>query len=80
MILKSIWNWLVFSSADPDKLSLTLKAAIPFIVFLRYGNQVELGGAIDAVTHLVVLLVTCITGAMTAYGALRKVYLTAFSH
>lgn len=75
-ILKSIIKWVVFSSKDPARISLTLKGIIPFLVLLNFGDSVSLGEAVDSIVNLVVLSTTWVTGAVATYGALRKVYLS----
>ncbi len=76
--VKNVFQWLVYSSANPDKLSLTLKAAIPFLVLFKFGDSIQLGGAVDTLVNFIVLTATWISGGMLAYGAIRKVITTAF--
>lgn len=77
-LLKIVWNWLVYSSKDPENFSLTLKAGIPLLFFLGAGSQVALNGSVEPVVSFLVLTGQWVTGAVTVYGALRKVYLTFF--
>lgn len=75
---KSIWNWVVVSSADPKKLALTVKAGLPFLVslFLLFGYHVDasaLGEFVDAAVNVAVLVVALVSGLATVYGAGRKV-------
>ena len=76
--LKNVWNWVLFSSANPDKISLTLKALIPFLVFLKVGDIDTLNGTFEVVGHFVLLTVTWVSGAITAFGALRKLWYSFF--
>ena len=73
-ILKSIWNWVVYSSANPQKLSLTLKAIIPFLALFGVAETDIFDGAIESIVHFVSLTGAWITGAMATYGALRKIF------
>ena len=77
-IIETVFNWFVMSSKNPEKFALTLKAGVPFLVLFGIGDEVVFGGAIDAVTHFVILTATWATGLTTTYGALRKVYNTIF--
>lgn len=75
-LFKSFWNWLVYSSEDPEKLSLTIKGLIPFLVLLNVGDPIVLNSTADTFTHIIVIVVTAITGIIGAYGALRKIFNT----
>ena len=75
-ILKKVIAWLVFSSKNPNNFSLTLKGLIPFLVLINVGDAETLGIVVDAVINVLVLTATWVTGFMTAYGAIRKVYLS----
>jgi hypothetical protein len=82
----SIWNWIVTSSADPNKLSLTLKAGIPFIIMILGWQGVDgavvsplLGEAANQVANSLVLVAQLGTAAIAAYGLARKIYFTVFS-
>lgn len=72
-ILKKIWFWFVYSSNNPEKIALTLKAGIPFLVILNLGDAEVLGTAVDASINVLVGISTLIAGTVTAYGAIRKV-------
>ncbi len=75
-MFKKIIQWFLYSSKDPAKFALTLKGAIPFLVLLNIGDVEALGTVFDSVANLLVLTGTWATGAMTFYGAARKVYLS----
>ena len=69
-----MFTWLVKSSADPTKLSLTLKAAAPFILTVVAWFKLDIiAGDLDKFLEAVGMI---ITGAFVAYGFLRKVILT----
>jgi len=81
-ILKKLWDWTVKSSANPEKLSLTLKAGIPYLVLFvgwtKFGiNEAEVVEATDALVVLLVKVVEIVTAIIAGYGAVRKVYNTA---
>ena len=70
-----IVNWFIKSSADPQKLSLTLKALVGFAVLFGIDGSV----ANEGVGH-VVLFVTAlgqiVSAGIALYGFGRKVYLS----
>ena len=70
-----IVNWFIKSSADPQKLSLTLKALVGFAVLFGIDGAV----ANEGVGH-VVLFVTALGQIVSAgfalYGFGRKIYLS----
>lgn len=76
--IKAIWNWIIYSSADPEKFSLTLKAVVPFLVLFKIGDQVTIDGFVGIIAHLVIITVTWITGAIATFGALRKVWYSMY--
>jgi hypothetical protein len=76
--LKKIWDWLVKSSADPTKVSLTLKAGIPWLVMLLSWNNLTVDGNavqvfLDSFVNAMVLIVQVVLGLTTMYAAGRKV-------
>ena len=73
-ILKKVIDFVIYSSANPENISLTLKGLIPFLVLFNIGDVSLFSGIIDTVVHFVVLTSTWITGAVTTYGAVRKFY------
>lgn len=80
-MVKTIWDWLVTSSKDKEKLSLTIKAGIPFIatVLQITGHPVDtsaLGELGDAFVNVVIVGVAFVTGLLTFFGAGRKVATT----
>jgi len=84
--MKKFFEWLVKSSANASQISLTVKGiligAVPAIIILanlmniNLKNQ-ELTAVIDLVAQLIVLIGGTISVAVTAYGAVRKLILTA---
>lgn len=64
-------NWLIKSSEDPTKLSLTCKAGIPFVITIAayFGLNLE----VNDLEALIGSLVMLSTGATTTYGLIRKI-------
>lgn len=78
-MLTKIIKWFIYSSRDPQQLALTLKAGIPFLMLLGLGGYVTEKDAVDIIdfaVNLIMLSTQWFTGAVTLYGAVRKVVLT----
>jgi len=80
-LFKDIWNWLVKSSANPKKTSLTIKGVLSTaVIVLGYigisGHGIDIGTLSNNLTDIIVQLTATITSLMALYGAVRKVYLT----
>ena len=76
-----VLDWFAYSSANPEKLSLTLKAGLPFLAlvlgFLGFQDSgIELGEGFDALVLVITGLGSIITGGVTLYGFGRKVAFT----
>ena len=78
-IIKTCWNWLVYSSANPEKISLTLKAIVPMLVFLGIGDADIFSGVIETSVHFISLTVGYVSAGIATYGALRKLFYTVVS-
>ena len=77
-MFQTIKNWVLYSSANPQKVSLTLKASIPFLVLLGLGQYVnDAGNMIDAIVYMIVAVGQLLSGASLIHGIVRKIYLTA---
>lgn len=84
--LKKVYNWLVVSSADPTKVSLTVKgflhtAAGVLLVFtplfhLNIG-QTKIDEFIDLSSQLVIAFYAAFSALVTLFGFFRKIYNTA---
>lgn len=72
----SLINWILWSSVNPEKISLTLKAGIPFLILFNIGPVEKFNPIIDAIVNLLVLAGTAITAGMAMFGAGRKLILT----
>ena len=80
-MIKKILDWFVFSSTNPARLSLTLKAGLPAVIlvfgYLGVSNgDVELGTVVDAIVLVVTGVGSVVTGALGIYGFGRKIYLS----
>ena len=77
-MFNKIFQWVVFSSADPERFSLTLKAGLALLVLLGVGNitpdmQNEF---VNDSAKALVKSGELISAVITAFGAARKVYLS----
>jgi hypothetical protein len=77
-ILKDFWYWLVMSSANPQKIALTVRAGVPLLVLLGVGTQVELDLFADNIINLILAWGAVVATIGTAYGASRKVAKTVY--
>ena len=87
-MFKKVFQWIIYSSADPSKVSLTIKSVgvllvswlIPIIglthVNLGGDPSATLNGLVDAFAQLVQALLALVGAIAGAYGLIRKVYLT----
>jgi hypothetical protein len=75
--LLKAWDWLVWSSADPSKVSLTVKGFLlgigGFVVFAT-GIPAEVFA--ENVVAAIEAIFAVVAAGITAYGAIRKVVLT----
>jgi len=76
----------VYSSTNPEKLSLTVKAVltgiIPYVIVLSglthtAINSSELNDVVATVAMTIQYGLTFVAAILGAYGTIRKVYLTA---
>lgn len=70
-MLKNIFDWFVKSSADPEKISLTLKSLAPFILSLAVFFNVDIvEGDFD---KFAVAIVGVVSGLSFLFGFGRKI-------
>jgi len=83
--LNLIAQWLVRSSADPARLSLTIKGilvgVVPVIMAVAGLANIDIGSdkvsaIIDGIASLVQVVLALVAMVMTAYGIVRKLYNT----
>lgn len=79
LVVKKVWNWLVYSSADPTKISLTLKGAIPFLVIFLGWKGVDqavvqqfANEGVDLTVNIIILIVQLGTALTAFVGLVRK--------
>lgn len=82
-LIKKGFQWLVYSSQDPAKLSLTLKGAIPFLVilfgFAHVPSEATNFFLNDLFGQLVVLVgktAEAVSAVVGLYGLARKLWNT----
>lgn len=73
--MKQIFDWVVKSSADPEKVSLTIKGGIVLAAFVGIDSSVvtQVG---NELAHLIATLGIAVSSGVTLYGLLRKIYIT----
>lgn len=81
--MSKIWNWLVWSSANTDKISLTLKGFIPYLAILLAWKGIDqavvapmVGSAVDGLVGLIVNITQVVSGLVALLGLVRKIYNT----
>lgn len=82
--MQSLKNWFIRSSKDPQKIALTVKAGVPFVITilttlgLSFTN-IDVQDLTGTIGDFVFNLVQAISFIATAYGLGRKIYLTAIN-
>lgn len=85
-VSKKVIAWLVFSSANIEKISLTIKSLLYALIpatLLALGaykikiDSVYLTAIIDQIIGVIIIFGTMITAISAGFGALRKIYTTA---
>ena len=82
MDIKKVWNWLVKSSADPQRLSLTIRAGVPALVwfFMVSGNgNVDVNAfneVADKLADFAAIGVQFGLSAVALFGVVRKLWLS----
>lgn len=76
--MKSIIDALIWSSVNPDKISLSIKAGVPFIlaILALFQVHIDINPLVDQLILVVNAGIIFITGVVTMYGLLRKMWLT----
>ena len=74
--IRNVTQWVLFSSVNSDKVSLTLKAGIPLLVLWGVSDTETLENLTGAIGQLVVQAGQMVTGVVTIYGLLRKLWFT----
>lgn len=83
--MKKVFKWLVVSSADPKKVSLTVKAVLTGLIPLAIAvsgvteiplDQNSMQAVASTVAQFVETALTLVSITLTAAGLLRKIYLS----
>ena len=74
-LLREIWKWGVYSSANPQNLALTLKAGVAVLILLGL-DKVSGDLLVNNLIGTLVSLVQTISYAGLVWGGVRKVGLT----
>lgn len=72
--VRNVVGWILWSSTNTDKISLTLKAGIPFLVLLGIKDTSLLDSLIGSIGQLIVSVATVVSGAITVWGLVRKIW------
>lgn len=75
-ILKQVFSWALWSSVNTDKISLSIKAGLPLLVLWGISDTETLNNLTGSIGELVVLIGQVITGVLTVWGLLRKIWFT----
>ena len=72
--MKQLITFLIFSSKDPQKISLSIKAGSVFVVtLLTFLNiNVDINPLVDQLILLINALLMVISAGYTMYGLIRK--------
>lgn len=89
--MKNLWNWIVRSSADPKRVSLTVRASLLMLVpaamsvisaACGFGlvcvgvDAPALNQIVESIAALLELILMLIAGVLFAVGLIRKIALT----
>lgn len=86
--LKNAYNWLVWSSADPTKIALTIRGAsagLGAVIVMGaklLGHDIlpaDIDAVFSAVADVVQMALSLVGAIIFAIGLLRKVFLTFFN-
>jgi hypothetical protein len=73
IMYEKILKWFIKSSANPEKVALTIKGLVPLLVFMGIGNVDQLS---ESLTGVIVALGAIISGMATLWGFARKIAIT----
>lgn len=73
-MFKSILNFFLWSSVNPDKISLTIKAGIPLIVSTLAVMNIypDINPLADALINFITAMSMLVSAGVTMYGLIRK--------
>lgn len=69
-------NWIVTSSANPEKVSLTVKGALIAIIpsLLVFSQMMHWGWSNDQLTLVVEAIASIVSAFLVCVGIIRKIY------
>ena len=72
--MKNLISWIVYSSENPEKFSLTLKGALATVLPVALLLAQQLGFSLDSsnVEAFILSVITILTTAVTLFGLVRK--------
>ena len=71
--MRDIFQWFVYSSKNPQLVSLTVKGLVPMLLLLGIDATGELEGAIEDTVMGIGLTLSALA---TLYGLVRKIWLS----
>lgn len=74
--LHKVYRFIVWSSVNKNKISLTLKGLVPFLVLWGLADSATFTQAIGNIGNIIGLTAQIATGAVTIYGLVRKIYVS----
>lgn len=83
--MKKIFDWIVYSSANPEKISLTLKGAgvlIPTIIMLlsflgkSSVSEIDLQVVLSSFTDTILAILAAVSAVASFVGLVRKIILS----
>lgn len=75
-LFMKVSGWLLWSSANSDKISLTLKAGIPFLVLWGISDTATLNELVGSIGHVIFLAAQTFSGLIALFGLMRKIVLS----
>ena len=70
---KKFENWLMYSSKNPEQISLTIRSFFYLVTSLGIYHNIDINQIVDLVIQFITLLTSVISGIATAYGIGRKI-------
>lgn len=67
-------GWILWSSVNSNRISLTLRAGIPFLVLLGISDSETLENLVGVVGSIIAGVATFVTGVIALLGLIRKIW------
>ena len=82
-MLKQVFQWFVYSSADPSKYALTVKSmlvgVLPLLMLVTGTSQGEVNSLVEATSNIVFYGLSFVSSVGIVFGFARKVWITVAS-